>query len=65
MVFSGHESRILCLAKSPDGTTIASAAADETVRIWKCFPIEKTKKSSVKPQGKENKGGVLARGNIR
>jgi len=62
---TGHESRILCLAKSPDGTSIASAAADETVRIWKCFPAEKTRKTSLKPAGKENKSGVLARGNIR
>ena len=34
---SGHTSRVLHLAQSPDGTTICSAAADETLRFWKCF----------------------------
>jgi hypothetical protein len=33
----GHTSRVLHLALSPDGTTIASAAADETLRFWKVF----------------------------
>ena len=28
----GHTSRVLLLLKSPDGTTVASAAADETIR---------------------------------
>lgn len=34
---TGHSSRVLHLAQSPDGTTVASAAADETLRFWKCF----------------------------
>lgn len=34
---TGHTSRVLHLAQSPDGTTVASAAADETLRFWKCF----------------------------
>lgn len=33
----GHESRVLHLALSPNGTTIASAAPDETLRFWKVF----------------------------
>jgi len=33
----GHTSRVLHLSLSPDGTTIASAAADETLRFWKVF----------------------------
>lgn len=33
----GHTSRVLHLAMSPDGTTVASAAADETLRFWKVF----------------------------
>jgi cell division cycle protein 20 (cofactor of APC complex) len=33
----GHNSRVLHLALSPDGTTVASAAADETLRFWKVF----------------------------
>ncbi|CAL8466961.1 g6497 [Coccomyxa elongata] len=44
---SGHTSRVLHLAQSPDGTTVCSAAADETLRFWKCFaeapPAQKAK----------------------
>ena len=32
---TGHTSRVLHMAQSPDGTTICSAAADETLRFWK------------------------------
>jgi cell division cycle protein 20 (cofactor of APC complex) len=31
----GHKSRVLCMAMSPDGTTIVSGSADETLRFWK------------------------------
>jgi cell division cycle protein 20 (cofactor of APC complex) len=34
---TGHTSRVLHLAQSPDGTTVVSAAADETLRFWRCF----------------------------
>lgn len=33
----GHSARVLHLAISPDGQTVVSAAADETIRFWKCF----------------------------
>ena len=33
----GHEARILHMVLSPHKTSIASAAADETLRVWKCF----------------------------
>lgn len=45
----GHTSRVLHLALSPDGT-IASAAADETLRFWKVFqPTSSSGVLSMKP----------------
>lgn len=35
--FTGHSSRVLHLTQSPDGTTVVSGAADETLRFWKVF----------------------------
>ena len=35
--FHGHTSRVLHLARSPDGSTICSASADETIRFWDLF----------------------------
>jgi cell division cycle protein 20 (cofactor of APC complex) len=35
--FRGHTARVLHLAKSPDGRTICSASADETIRFWDLF----------------------------
>lgn len=34
---TGHEGRILRMCLSPKKSSVASAAADETLRIWKCF----------------------------
>jgi cell division cycle 20, cofactor of APC complex len=33
----GHSSRILHMAQAPDGQTVATAAADETIRFWNVF----------------------------
>jgi cell division cycle protein 20 (cofactor of APC complex) len=45
---TGHTSRVLHTALSADGTTVVSAAADETLRFWKVFGTEQkaSKKSS-------------------
>ncbi|XP_030754686.1 cell division cycle protein 20 homolog [Sitophilus oryzae] len=51
---NGHTARVLHLALSPDGTTILSAGADETLRLWRCFV-----KDPVKTKDKEN--GVKAK----
>lgn len=34
---TGHTARVLHLAQSPDGETVVSAAADETLRFWSIF----------------------------
>ena len=44
---SGHTSRVLLLATSPDGTTVASVAADETIRLWNIWPQQKEKKKTM------------------
>ncbi|KAK4758066.1 hypothetical protein SAY87_019367 [Trapa incisa] len=36
---TGHTSRVLFMAQSPDGCTVASAAADETLRFWNVFGV--------------------------
>ncbi|KAJ1720271.1 substrate-specific activator of APC-dependent proteolysis [Coemansia erecta] len=33
----GHTKRVLYLAQSPDGSTVATAAGDETIRFWDVF----------------------------
>ena len=37
-VLTGHTSRVLYLAMSPDGETFVTGAGDETLRFWKVFP---------------------------
>lgn len=44
----GHSARILCLAQNPEGSTVVSAAADETLRFWPIF------ESSIKKNSKVN-----------
>lgn len=44
---TGHTARVLHLAMSPDGSTVLSAGADETLRLWKCFAPDPTKKKEV------------------
>lgn len=51
---TGHTSRVLHLAQSPDGATVVSAAGDETLRFWKVF-------STPEPTG-NGTGGVLGTG---
>ena len=36
-VLQGHTARVLHMAVSPDGETVVSGAADETLRFWKAF----------------------------
>ena len=41
-----HTARVLCMSMSPSGESVASAGADETLRIWKCFDRSQLKKKS-------------------
>ncbi|GLH08895.1 Protein cortex [Gryllus bimaculatus] len=43
---TGHTSRVLHLTMSPDGSTVLSAGADETLRFWKCFVPDPAKKKA-------------------
>jgi len=47
----GHNARVLHLAQSPNGSTIASAGSDETLRFWNIFD------TPPKPKSREDEGG--------
>jgi len=38
---TGHEHRVLHMASSPDGTSVVTGSADETLRFWKVFEASK------------------------
>ncbi|KAH0794240.1 WD repeat protein [Histomonas meleagridis] len=39
--FHNHRQRILYMCHSPDGTTVATAAPDDSLQIWKMFPSKR------------------------
>ncbi|KAI4330802.1 hypothetical protein MLD38_029051 [Melastoma candidum] len=45
---TGHTSRVLFMAQSPDGCTVASAAGDETLRFWNVFGAPEVAKTAPK-----------------
>lgn len=55
--FHGHSSRVLHLARSPDGSTICSASADETIRFWDIFGSSQSPRS-VRANGTNGSNGV-------
>eukprot|EP00189_Rhodosorus_marinus_P002787 CAMPEP_0113968802 /NCGR_PEP_ID=MMETSP0011_2-20120614/9784_1 /TAXON_ID=101924 /ORGANISM="Rhodosorus marinus" /LENGTH=485 /DNA_ID=CAMNT_0000982029 /DNA_START=343 /DNA_END=1800 /DNA_ORIENTATION=+ /assembly_acc=CAM_ASM_000156 len=59
----GHTSRVLHMALSPDGQTVASAAADETLRFWNVFPA--STKTLKNPSALSSSRSVLRGVNIR
>ena len=58
MDFNGHSARVLNLAQNPEGSTVVSASADETLRFWPVFEssIVKTCFSQESPQRGMNLG---------
>lgn len=60
---TGHTQRVLQLAMSPDGSTVMSAGADETLRLWQCFAPDPTW-SKKKPVA-TNAPSFLLKQNIR
>uniref|UniRef100_A0AAQ5Y8L9 CDC20/Fizzy WD40 domain-containing protein n=1 Tax=Amphiprion ocellaris TaxID=80972 RepID=A0AAQ5Y8L9_AMPOC len=43
---NGHEDRVLNLTLSPDCSTVATIAGDETIRLWKSFEVDPVKKKA-------------------
>ncbi|KAM6989601.1 cell division cycle protein 20 homolog [Tautogolabrus adspersus] len=43
---NGHEDRVLSLTLSPDCSTLATVAGDETIRLWKCFEVDPVEKKA-------------------
>jgi cell division cycle protein 20 (cofactor of APC complex) len=57
---TGHSERVLSMAMSPDGSTVVSAAADETLRFWKCFASEPKSKKKVRQGAKTQRSRLTA-----
>jgi len=48
---TGHSKRVLHTALSPDGTTVCSAAADETLRFWSVWDSVESRKKTQRKVG--------------
>nr|XP_020451556.1 cell division cycle protein 20 homolog [Monopterus albus] len=55
---NGHEDRVLSLTLSPDKSTVASVAADETIRLWKSFEEDPVKKKAQERMVKSTNGVI-------
>lgn len=44
----GHQERVLAMSMSPDGVSVATVGADETLRLWTCFEPPVVKKVKAK-----------------
>ena len=61
---TGHTARILHMTMSPDGQHVASAAADETLRLWKCFARD-SKQQRKKGPGGETSNRLMSSMKVR
>lgn len=51
----GHTARILGTSMSPDGSTVVSLGADETLRFWNCFQVDTESKKKEEAKASKNK----------
>lgn len=61
---TGHTQRVLQMAMSPDGSTVMSAGADETLRLWNCFAPDPSR-GKKKAAGNNEKESFLLKQSIR
>lgn len=62
---TGHTSRVLQMALSPDGNTVISAGADETLRLWNCFTPDPVASKKPSTAGSKAKPSVLRSTSLR
>lgn len=60
-ILNSHEARILYSQLSPDGTILATAAADENLKFWKIFDVKKNNTMSSKEDSSLSSGGKQIR----
>lgn len=62
---TGHTSRVLHLALSPDGQTVVSGAGDETLRFWRVFEAAESKRQTCNKTLGQSQKGIMRTCNIR
>jgi cell division cycle protein 20 (cofactor of APC complex) len=62
---TGHTSRVLHLAASPDGQTVVSGAGDETLRFWRIFEAAESKLDSSSKTWRSSQKSMMKTCNIR
>jgi cell division cycle protein 20 (cofactor of APC complex) len=62
---TGHTSRVLHLAASPDGQTVVSGAGDETLRFWRIFEAAESKLDSSSKPWRNSQKRMMKTCNIR
>jgi cell division cycle protein 20 (cofactor of APC complex) len=58
---AGHTARPLHMTQSPDGTTIATASADCTIRFWKIWSPSEVTTAKAAPKAVSSRPAILAR----